>query len=777
MDYSVTRRAVRRSPGLDLFASGRARDAVAVVWFVVLALLLFWPVVFERQFIPRGGGDLVSFIYPRYVFAADAVRHGSFPLWDPYLYAGQPYLADVQSGILYPINLIAFVLARSFDYRKLEYLAILHYALAGIFAYFWARQLRIGRFGALVAGIVWETSGFLVAHLGHYNLLAAAVWVPLVLGFLQPALEGGSIAWVAAAAASLAVAVFAGHTQISLYTGLLLFLYVLGFAAARRYWLAPLRSLILLGGWSVLLTFVQLLPSYQLTQQSVRAEISYSDATAFALLPQKLILFLVPHFYGRAPDAYWGPPSLTENYLYIGILPLVLAGLALLCVRDWRPRLLAALVGLGLFLSFADWAPLHGWMFALVPGFDKVRAPGRFLLYVDLGIAMLAGLGADLLTRPLASRRRALFRLYLGGWSLLALGLIVVAAPLVYLKLFLNQSQAVALVQQIQTATSSFALALVFVLASVAILAAYRYRWLNRTLLLAAVVALIVVDLVGNNAVINPTPNDPTAGFSHPAVVSFLQQNLGAARIDTVTGVEDVWQPDSSALYRLRSLWGLYDPLTLSDYYWFWKIHVPGRSSALYDLLGAKYLLAHKNVVLDWNKFKLVSSNDPRINVYQDTTALPRAFFVGKGIAAASHDAALAAVKDKAFDPRVSVVVEGAAVAEAQAFGPIPARITVDGPNRVVVKVDAPRAGYLVLSDVYYGGWSATVDGRPARLLRADWAFRAVPLAAGQHEIVFRFLPRTLIVAGLVSLLAWLAAASVIGWELWRVRASVAARQ
>lgn len=770
MDVAVSKPAAGESTGSRSAPSGVIGDVAAIAGLAVLAILLFWPVVFEGQFVPRGGGDLVSFIYPRYAFAASSVRHGFLPLWDPYLFGGQPYLADVQSGILYPINLLAYLAARTFDYRKLEDLAILHYALAGAFAYFWARQLRVGRFGALVAGTVWETSGFLVAHLGHYNLIAAAVWIPLVLGLLQPALEGGSLAWVAGASMALAVSVFAGHTQISLYSGLLIALYVVGFGLSRRSWKAPARSLVLLGIGSVLLTVVQLFPGYQLTQQSVRADLAYPDATAFAFLPQKLILFLVPHFYGRAPDAYWGPPSLTENYLYVGILPVVLAGLALLALRDWRPRVLGAIVGLGLLLSFADWTPLHGWMFALVPGFDKVRAPGRFLLYVDLGLAMLAGLGADLLTRPLPARRRALFRAYLGGWSAVVLGFLVVAAPLVYLKLFLDRAQNEALVQEVQTATSSFALALVFLLASLAILAAYRYRWLKGGALTGVALVLIVVDLVGNNAGINPTPNDPTADFQHPAVVGFLQKNLGAGRIDTVTGVEDVWQPDASALYGFPSVWGLYDPLTLTDYYWYWKIHIPGRSSRLYDLLGAKYLLAHKDVVLDWKKFKLIASDDPKINVYEDLTALPRAFYVGKGISVASHDAALAAIKAPGFDPGNSVVLEGSADSGADPLGPVPAETVADGPNRVVVRVNAPRTGYLVLSDVYYGGWSATVDGRSAPLLRADWTFRAVPVGPGAHVIVFRFLPRSLVAAGIVSVLAWLAALGTIGREVWRRR-------
>jgi hypothetical protein len=743
-------------------------DVGAVVFFVVLDVLLFWPVFFAGQFVPRGGGDLVSFIYPRYSFVAHFVRQGVLPLWDPYLYSGQPYLADVQSGLLYLPNLLVFALVRNFDYHKLELLAIGHYALAGIFAYVLGRRLRLSRFGALTAGIVWECSGFLIAHLGHYNLVAVAVWTPLILALLQPALEGGSIAWVAAAALALATSTLAGHTQLSLYTGLLILIYVVGFTLATRSWA---RSAAIIGGlaiWSVILCVVQLWPSYQLTQDSVRADLSYDDATAFAMLPQKLILFIVPHFYGRSPDAYWGPPSLTENYLYVGIVPLALAALALVLVRDWRARAFAAIALVGLLLAFADWTPLHGWLYALAPGFDKVRAPGRFLFFVDFGLAMLAGLGADALGRPLLARRRPALRLFTSAWAVATFGLLFVVGPLVYIRLFVNRSQAQAAVDQLSTATSSFALTSLFVLITLALLVAYRYRWLRGNGLAAVVVGLIIVDLVGNNGVINPTSNDPTVGFEHPAVQDFLNQNLKGGRLDTVTGVEDVWQPDAAALYGYRSLWGLFDPLTITDYYWFWKIHVPGRSSRLYDLLGATYLLGHKDVTLDTTKFKRVFTADPQIDVFQDTTAMPRAFFVSGVTNVPNHDAALAAIKDPAFDPSRSVVLEGVAPANGSSGSAEPATITSDGPNSVVVHVDAPSNGYLVLADPYYPGWQGIVDGQGATVLRADWVFRAIAVGPGPHDVTFRFRPTSLVVGGIISGLGWLAAIGVVGFGIIR---------
>jgi hypothetical protein len=740
-------------------------DLGAAATFAVLDVLLFWPVFFIGSFVPRGGGDLVSFIYPRYAFVAHYIRQGVVPLWDPYLYGGQPYLADVQSGLLYPVNLLAYAIFRSFDYHKLELLAIAHYALAGVFAYALGRQLRLGRFGALVAGIVWEGSGVLVAHFGHYNLVAVAVWIPLILGLLQPALEGRSIWWCTAASIALATSTFAGHTQLSLYVGLLVLIYAAGFALAMQSWLAPLRSVAIVAAWSVLLTLVQLWPSFELTRLSVRADLTYEEAISFSLLPQKLVLFLIPHYYGRTPDSYWGPPSLTENYLYVGILPLILAGLAFVVARDWRTKVFASVAALGLLLAFADWTPLHGWLFVFGPGFDKVRAPGRFLVYVDFGLAMLSGIGADVLVRPLSRRFVPGFRLVLTGWTIFAFGMVAIAAPLVYIRLFANRAQAESAVQQFQTAASSFALSLLFVLASLALLIAYRYRWLRGWSAPAVAVAFILVDLYGNNAVINPTTDDPSAGFQHPAVTAYLDKNLGSARIDTVTGVEDVWQPDASALEGLRSVWGVFDPLTILDYYWFWKVHIPGRSSRLYDLLGAKYVVAHKDVVLDWNKFKRVPTDDPQIDLFENPQALPRAFWAGGATVTANHDAALDAITKKDFDPGRTVVLEASeavGLAAGTPSGPVGANLTGDAPNTVAMSIDAPAAGYLVLADPYYPGWQALVDGHAAPLLRADWVFRAVAVGAGHHQIEFRFRPLSLIVGGIISGLAWIAAISAI---------------
>src|SRR5690606_22164771 len=118
----------------------------------------------------------VSFFYPIHAFAAGEITAGRIPFWNPHLYSGAPHLANFQTAVLYPPNLIAYVLSNPFSYAALEWLALLHFLVASIGVYWLARAIGIGRPGAVLAGGMFASSGFMVAHLGHYSMLATATW-------------------------------------------------------------------------------------------------------------------------------------------------------------------------------------------------------------------------------------------------------------------------------------------------------------------------------------------------------------------------------------------------------------------------------------------------------------------------------------------------------------------------------------------------------------------------------------------------------------------------
>ncbi len=119
---------------ITLIKRGR-RDGLALLILAIITLAFFWPLWLQGQWLPQGGGDLVSFVWPQYHFAAESIKSGSIPVWNPYLYSGAPFLADNQAGVLYPINLLAFLIFPAITYQVMEGLVIFHIWLAGACMY------------------------------------------------------------------------------------------------------------------------------------------------------------------------------------------------------------------------------------------------------------------------------------------------------------------------------------------------------------------------------------------------------------------------------------------------------------------------------------------------------------------------------------------------------------------------------------------------------------------------------------------------------------------
>ena len=806
---------------------GLLRDVGAIAGLAVLTVAFFWrPLFLEGTAVPRGGGDLASFLYPVYSFAATNLQNGVLPLWNPHLYSGSPFAADMQTGLFYPINLLAFLTARPFTYVTMEELAIVHFFLAACFTYIYARSLAVSRVSSFAAGVIFAFGGFVTAHLGHLNMIAAAIWLPLILTFFHRAVTRGSVSSAALAGAIFGISILAGHTQITLYMAFTLSLYWLwqllaprlipstpprraafasishssaaerqipAFAsishssaaerqvpgtpattslgagsaisqnaAARSTWLRgvslPITGLIAFG-----VSALQLLPTYELTRLSLRADITYAKATEFAASPSGLITLLVPHFFGDNPAAFWGLKwNLTEVYGYVGIMPLVLALLAMVV---WKRRsgmalFFAVLALLALLLSLGEYTVLYGWLYKFVPGFDKVRSAGRFLLLFDFAIALLAAFGLDTFKGHLRKRERPSYRMVqVFGLATLA-GSVFIATPFYYSALLTSQDKDPMILQRIQEVINSLNLSVLFLAASVVALVLNRYLRRGRPALVYGAVLLIVVDLFSANAGYNPTTESVVSGFSHPQVLAFLKDHTNGqpGRIDSVTNVWDVWQPDTTLLNQVDDLMGIFNPMLLADYNRYWE-NLGGRSNSAYDLLNAKYVVAHKDVPLDWQKFRPVVTDAPDVNVYENTKVLPRAMLVPT-VEAVARDKMLDLLRSPSFDPRrlalVEDPVEGLSTGSAGEFDGRVLETKYPSPNELQVRTQSNRASLLVVSDVDYPGWIAFVDGKESRVLRADYAFKSVVVPAGAHEVRLVFKPRIWEIGLAISGLTWL---------------------
>ena len=360
---------------------------ISLLALLALVLLFFWKIALTNLIL--AGLDVFTYFYPYREYAAQAIRSGHLPLWNPYLFLGVPFLANIQSGVLYPLNLLFLWLPAP---KMVAYSIVLHIFLAGVFTYLFARRtLNMRPLSALVAASVFALSGFLGAQVEHVNQLSVFAWLPLLLLLFHEAYTRQSVIYGLFASLVVGLQFLAGHAQASFINLSALGCYALYLSLRRgggRRTMPIWRALGLFMGVTLLgagLAAAQLLPTLELSRLSLRGGgLTYRQAVSFSLRPALLLLSLLPSFD-------YSPFS--EYIAYVGITPILLASLAL--QRKREGFFFAALALLGIFLALGLYNPFYYLLYRLVPGFGLFRVPARWLFLYAFGLAILAGLGME----------------------------------------------------------------------------------------------------------------------------------------------------------------------------------------------------------------------------------------------------------------------------------------------------------------------------------------------------------------------------------------------
>jgi hypothetical protein len=771
------------------------RDLLALGLLALATLGFFWRVVSGQNWMPADGGDLVSFLYPTYRFAAASLRDAAWPLWNPHLYGGAPFVGDIQAGFLYPPNLLLFLLWPDFPYSALQGLSIGHIWFAGAGMYlFLAHGHRLCRLASLAGGLAFMFSDVFVTHFGNLNFNAVASWLPWIFWAFTAAMEARAdgdsplavrpLGRAALAGLLLGIATLAGHIQATLfivlalaaYAGLLLWLGREDEGQRPRI-VATTVALALYFVVAGLIAAPVLLSSFQLAGQTARTAWNYTEAAGYSLAPSQLIGWFVPGFFGRGPQFHWGAwPRVEIGYL--GILPLILAGFAIALRRERRTWAFAGLAVGSFILALGIYAIPHGWL-TVLPGFGQLRAPARFVLLTDFALAALAAFGLEALLAAWDDRGRLTVE---RGWRLLGVvtaAAWLVAVPLAYLGLLLMQDRDPAIVLRISITLIAIVSFAGLLGASWLWLTAVRGGWGRSQTLGWIAVGLIFLDVASLAAYQDLGDRNPSLGFEQPAIAAFLAAQPGPFRIDSRTQIEGLWQPDTAALYGLEDVTGVANPLVLADFERYWG-SLGSRSTRLYDLLNVRYVIAKKDVELDWNKFSLVFDGDPNLNVYENKQALPRAIVVPDVTTVGSHEAALQAITAAGFDPTATAIFEGDSAPRGGGSGAVSDIGTGGNGLSFTADVDAPSL--VVVSQVWYPGWRVYIDGQPAGApLRVNYLFQGVPVEAGQHRVELRFAPILWPAGWGLALLGLLVVIvlSALGWRerrAARTQAQVASR-
>ncbi|OBS51040.1 hypothetical protein A8B73_18350 [Methylosinus sp. 3S-1] len=731
--------------------------------------------------------DSKNHFYPMFRFLGQALQKGELPLWNPYHFAGHPAVADPQSLIFTPTFFILALLFPSASMQSFDLFVFLHLLMGGVGVLALCRRLGFAPVAAVLAGAIFMFGGVAASRLQHTGMIISYSFFPLAWWLLEillerPRLRNGLLFGLLASLMAL------GRDQVAYLFCVTLVGRVAHAALASRRPLAFLYerwpALLAAGGAGGAILAAPVLLTLQFLASSNRPAIAFGVAAAGSLAPVNFATMLAPDIFGSLAKSYsyWGPgydtmsePDWTDraiDYLFIGTAPMALGlwhGLAGGRIFARETRFVLYLLAGALIYTLGRWTPLFEPIYDLFPGVSLYRRPADAAFLLNAGFALSAGYllhryivhGSprpfEALPRPLAHALQA---------CAFGVALALLLGGLAFSMETRHGREALDAIGLALAAGAGAALVLVF-----------GERRNQRALAAALIVAATCGELLWRNAA-DPLNAEPAARYSilgepsaaERAGVAALGREISerAARGEhprvEILGLAGGWQ-NASMMLGLEDTLG-YNPLRISEYE---RAIGPGDNAVdpdlrhypatfrgyrckLARLLGLDYLVLGRPLAAMPRHMPRPSATpifvSDRLYIYRlGRTAAPRAYFASR-VKEVDSDNAIAEDEIPDFDGAQEALVDAAdhAHLDAALTAPGPAArskvaiVSYEG-ERIALDVESDRDGLLVLHDLYYPGWEARIDGRPAPIVKANILFRGVPTPAGRHRVEFLFRP------------------------------------
>ena len=727
----------------------RAAQRRLLMALLLLAIVagFYWKLTLTRQYEWIWGPDMTQQVLPWFHVQARALHQGALALWDPYVWAGQPLLGQAQPGAAYPLNWILFALPLRHDglirWWALDwYFVVIRFMALG-FCYLLCRDLGRSRVASLLAGAVFALGGY-IGNTAWPQMVNGALWLPLVFLFLLRAGRGQDVMRNAILSGTfLGVAWLSGHHQAPIFlmlaaAGVWVYLIV---RTGRLDWLFA-RAAAAAFLFTALTGALQILPAYEyghLAKRWVGAPeaitwnqpVPYSVHENFDLKPFSLLGTIFPHVK-------------TDSDPFVGVVALALALLGLAAGwRDARTRVLAA-VGLGaLVYALGQHSVFQGFLYGLLPELDKARVVSAAIVVFEFGVAVLAAFGLDHLAAPeLAAWPRRVI------WGALVFGLFTLATFLTIF--FANKGSFTGEDNVILTP---------FIALGFASLAFGTLRGTLTKTQSGVLLLLLAILELGNNV------GSVLAPRADAGAMKWLEQmrgNTDAAEFIKRQGpfpranvAGDAFAENWGALHGVEMWGGSLAGLT-TNMLRFEFSNYPTRM-----LWGVGYTLAAKPVAEGQMAFQGVSG----VRVYKHADVFPRAWAVHELVEAPNEDAGNRMIQEHVADFRRLAYTLGAPprlepcdTADA---------VTLEEHDTDTVRIRAKMScqGMVILSDTFFPGWRAEVDGKSAPIYEVNAAMRGVIVPQGEHVVTMHYRPASAALGGLLSLVGIAGAVAAAFWR------------
>ncbi len=747
-----------------------------VVLVVLIAVLLFYRLLLGEVLF--WGLPSLQF-YPWRHFALDQIRDGNLPTWNPYVGAGAPLLANYQSALFYPVNWLMFILP---DKQAMGLIALLHvfWGAAGM----WLFTRPLGTFGRGMSTLAFAFSSYLIGRFGSFPTADAGAWMPWMFWLVQRVISGRRLADVCWLALAFAMQLLAGHAQTTWYSSAAVGFYALWLILWEQRTM-PSRQRISGGlfaglgiGLGIGIAAIQLLPTAEYLTQSQRSGgLDYKEMTNFSYSPFRLITFLSPTFYGTPADGTYITKGIYfEDVVYIGLIPLIAA---LAAVVGWlrtrrslqeQPPLFrsipfwALLSFAGLLIATGRYGPFFRPLYDYVPTFSTFRDPVRWMILPVFGLSVLAGIGTNFWGRGkwivFWSRLTAAGG---GGMTLVAL------AARSFLNLDSDTLRALT-TGVIVLGCWMVAAALLTLIQPVDGSPAARRRWR------ALVLIFVALDLTWALSGLNPTV---PARFYDSADVAQPQgriywledyqkevkfeQHFDPADYRTA---RDNWQAvRRSLLPNLNMLDGValfnnFDPLLPAHYSDYTDLieDAPEQSGALLRAAGVSDMVGDV-CPAGWQ------GDAPHCSA---PGAVADAWLVYQAETLPSDAGVKDELRDPAWDPAKTVILSGDSsepILSSSGAGTV--QVEMVSPTETRYHVETGSPAYLVISQTWYPGWTATVNGDDTTLYRANLTFQAVAVPAGSSDVTLTYHISHWSIAVAISLFMLLLTAVILAYAVW----------
>ncbi len=701
----------------------------APLLLIFIVIGFHWRLVLTDQFTWLASDDLSAQVLPWFQFQASEWHAGRLPLWDPYSWGGQPLLAQAQPGSANPLNWLVFLAPLKHGWVRqsvLNWHYVLIRVLAALCFYWFCRDLGRSRAAAIIASTVYGVAGYL-ASVGWPQMVTGAVWAPLVLLFQFRAAQNlKRISNTIFAGFFLGLMWLSGHHQAPIFLSLaavIFWIYIIFTRPTFKTWIACVATEF---GLAFLVGALQILPALEYGRRAVRwvslpqpihwgSAVPYVVHEKFAIKPLSLLSFFIP-----GTDSNMNP--------MIGILMCSLAGIGLyLGWREPRVRWLAMFALGGVVFALGSDSVFHGIAYATIPLIEKARVPAHALLLFHLGACALAAWGIDLFST--LTRRAA-------GFVSLGLGTFALFLAATGLVLFLARTLTV-------NSDTRFMITAFVALVAAILLWAFWNRTLSRATATAGLLGLILLE-IGTAAETNfvaYAQTNRTANLRKMAqdadVIDYLRKQPGQPfRIDY----------DSEAVpHNIGDWWGVetfYSYVASApDIVWSNDPY----STRMQELLGVQYYFGTKPIRPDQVEVFTAASGR---KLFRNPSAFPRTWVVHRVTNSA----------DSGMNFAEEAMVQTSSLPSLQSCSGDTVRIETHLPNEVRLRANMQCRGLIVLSETAFPGWRATVDGTQRPIITTDHFLRGVVADAGNHEIVMRYRPASVLagaaLTGLGTLLA-----------------------